>query len=77
MPRAKRLSEITRQLYRRLEREQDWKVREIRDRLWDDLIARTFNRGRSVDWTASDQPNRGTTSAVEQSIRNVMGRRRA
>jgi hypothetical protein len=74
MARAKRLSEIRRQLLRRLDAEPDLKLEELRDRLWDDLIVRRFKRGHSVVTVASEQPRRDDTLAIECAIRRYMRR---
>lgn len=72
MARPKRFSELRRQLIRRLPKLNEPDIRSLRDQLWDVLIARKFKSGHSIDYVASDQPNRGTVSAIEAAIRRRM-----
>lgn len=75
MAKARRFADIRRALVRRLDNQPDVVLRELRDELWERLIARQFFRGRSIATIASDQPNWASTATVEDCIRRQARKR--
>jgi hypothetical protein len=74
MARAKRYSDVKRLLLRKLKEQDDDKLTELRDYIWDSLIVRRFKRGVSVQDLAGLQPSRNETGQIENAIRRVMRR---
>jgi hypothetical protein len=74
MARAKRYSDVKRLLLRKLKEQDDDKLTELRDYIWDSLIVRRFKRGVSVQDLSGLQPSRNETGQIENAIRRVMRR---
>lgn len=76
MARKRSYRDIRRMLLRRLVNEPDDKLVELRDYLWDTLIARRFLRGYGTAHLALEQPSRNRDQDVESAIRRVMRRQK-